>query len=196
MLRIGVGAAVATKLPLSVALRERPQSAPSPSHFKAQVCGRSAPHRITALNSRRAFALARTKVNPVPLSCLSDLADRSRRGALRLGERRANQKNGQRPERPSWRSHVSSHQRHRPELHGQDDAGHDRFPRVDRRQLGDPVLAPEGLHAGVHHRARLHGQDRARVHQAQHQAHRPQRRPGREPRALGCATSRRRRAPR
>ena len=35
--------------------------------------------------------------------------------------------------------------------------GTDQLPRVDRRQLGDPVLAPEGLHAGVHHRAGLHG---------------------------------------
>ena len=39
-----------------------------------------------------------------------------------------------------------------------------KLPRVDRRQLGDPVLAPEGLHAGVHHRAGLHGEDRAGVH--------------------------------
>ena len=42
--------------------------------------------------------------------------------------------------------------------------GPDPLSRLDRRQLGDPVLAPEGLHAGVHHRARLHGEARARVH--------------------------------
>jgi hypothetical protein len=48
------------------------------------------------------------------------------------------------------------------ELHGQDHPGPDRLPRLDRRQLGDPVLAPQGLHAGLHHRAGLHGQDRSR----------------------------------
>ena len=52
-------------------------------------------------------------------------------------------------------------------------------------KLGDPVLAPEGLHAGVHDRARLHGQDRARVHQAQRQADRPLGRPGRQPQQVG-----------
>ena len=30
-------------------------------------------------------------------------------------------------------------------------------PRLDRRLVGGAVLAPEGLHAGVHDRARLHG---------------------------------------
>ena len=44
-----------------------------------------------------------------------------------------------------------------PEFQGQ----HDRRPsisRVDRRFLGGAVLAPEGLHAGLHDRAGLHGQ--------------------------------------
>ena len=33
----------------------------------------------------------------------------------------------------------------------------DQVPRLDRRLLGGAVLAPQGLHAGLHHRARLHG---------------------------------------
>ena len=59
--------------------------------------------------------------------------------------------------------------------------GQDQLPRVDRQRLGDPVLAPQGLHAGVHHRARLHGRPEAGVRQAQLQDHRPQRRPGGRP---------------
>ena len=38
--------------------------------------------------------------------------------------------------------------------------------------MGDPVLASEGLHAGVHHRARVHGGAQAGVRQAQHEDHR------------------------
>ena len=59
-----------------------------------------------------------------------------------------------------------------PNFTAQTTTGADRFPSVDRRQVGDPVFPPQGLHAGLHHRARLHGQDRARVHQARRQAHR------------------------
>ena len=44
---------------------------------------------------------------------------------------------------------------------------------------------PEGLHAGVHHRARLHGQDQAGVRQARRQDHRPVGRSGRPARRLG-----------
>ena len=54
---------------------------------------------------------------------------------------------------------------------------------MDRRQVGDPVFPSQGLHPGLHDRARLHGQDRARVHEAQRQAHRPERRPERSPTA-------------
>ncbi len=43
---------------------------------------------------------------------------------------------------------------------------------------------PEGLHAGLHHRARLHGRPQARVRQAQHQDHRPVGRSGRQPREV------------
>ena len=39
--------------------------------------------------------------------------------------------------------------------------GTDQLPQLDRRWLGDPVLAPQGLHAGLHHRARLHGRAEA-----------------------------------
>ena len=92
------------------------------------------------------------------------------------------------------RSHVIAHQRSGARLHGANHPGHDPLPRVDRRQLGDPVLAPEGLHPGVHHRAGLHGAHRARVQEAQHQADRPERRPGGEPPQMGRRTSRRRRA--
>ena len=36
--------------------------------------------------------------------------------------------------------------------------GTDQVPRLDRRLVGGAVLAPQGLHPGLHHRARLHGQ--------------------------------------
>ncbi len=100
-----------------------------------------------------------------------------------------------RPRQPTGVHHVPAHQRHRPRLRSRDHARKDPLPPVDRRQLGGPVLAPEGFHPGLHDRARLHGQDRARVHQAQRQADRPVGRPGRPPRAPGPRTSRRRRAP-
>ncbi len=51
--------------------------------------------------------------------------------------------------------------------------------------MGGDVLAPEGLHAGLHNRARLHGQDQAGVRQARRQDHRPLSRPGRPPCRLG-----------
>ena len=44
---------------------------------------------------------------------------------------------------------------------------------------GDPLLAPEGLHAGLHDRARLYGRARRRVRQAEHEGHRPVGRSGR-----------------
>ena len=49
--------------------------------------------------------------------------------------------------------------------------------------LGDAVLAPEGLHAGVHDRARLHGEDQAGIRQAQREDHRAVGRSRRQPRA-------------
>ena len=49
----------------------------------------------------------------------------------------------------------------------------------------DPVLAPQGLHARLHHRARLHGEAEAGVREAQHQGHRPQHRSRGRPQALG-----------
>src|SRR5262249_22443918 len=51
--------------------------------------------------------------------------------------------------------------------------------------MGGAVLASQGLHAGLHHRTRLHGQDQARVRQARRQNHRPVRRPARQPSRLG-----------
>ena len=51
--------------------------------------------------------------------------------------------------------------------------------------MGRPVLTPEGLHARVHDRARLHGLDPARVREAQRQGDRPVGRLDRRPRRLG-----------
>ena len=62
----------------------------------------------------------------------------------------------------------------------------DLVPRLDRRLLGRAVLAPEGLHAGVHDRARLHGEDQAGVRPSQREDHRPLRRLDRRPRGMGA----------
>ena len=59
------------------------------------------------------------------------------------------------------------------------------LPRLDRRLVGGAVLAPEGLHAGLHDRARLHGEDQAGVRQAQREDHRALRRPDGRPRGVG-----------
>ena len=67
-----------------------------------------------------------------------------------------------------------------PDFTAETTQGHHPLPRVDRRRLGHPVLAPEGLHPRLHHRARLHGGLEPEFTQAQHQDHRPQRRPGRD----------------
>ena len=47
------------------------------------------------------------------------------------------------------------------------------LPRLAGRLLGRAVLPPQGLHPGLHHRARLRRQAQARVRQAQRQGHRP-----------------------
>ena len=64
--------------------------------------------------------------------------------------------------------------------------------------LGDSwaraLLASEGLHARLHDRARLHGQDQAGVRSPQRQGDRPLGRLDRRPRGLGRRTSRRPRA--
>ena len=75
--------------------------------------------------------------------------------------------------------------RHGTGLRGGDDGGHDQVPRLDRRLLGGAVLAPEGLHARLHDRARLHGEDQAGVRPARREDHRPLGRPGRQPRGVG-----------
>src|SRR6266702_2361291 len=51
--------------------------------------------------------------------------------------------------------------------------------------MGDPLLASQGLHPGLHDRARLHGEAQARVRQAQHQDHRLEYRSGERPQELG-----------
>ena len=53
-----------------------------------------------------------------------------------------------------------------PDFEARHDRGPDQLPRLDRRRLGRALLAPEGLHPGLHHRARLHGAGEARVRRA------------------------------
>ena len=72
-----------------------------------------------------------------------------------------------------------------PNFKAQTTQGPDRLPRVDRRRVRGPLLAPEGLHARVHDRARLPRAPGARVREAQHEGDRPQHRSGSRPRALG-----------
>ena len=59
------------------------------------------------------------------------------------------------------------------------------LPRLDRRLVGGSLLPSEGLHAGLHDRARLHGLDQAGVRQARRQDHRPLRRSRRQALGLG-----------
>ncbi len=75
--------------------------------------------------------------------------------------------------------------RHGPGLRGREHPGHHPLPRVARRLVGGAVLAPEGLHAGVHDRARLHGADQAGVRPPRRQAAQPVGRPAQPPRRLG-----------
>ena len=82
---------------------------------------------------------------------------------------------------PPEGAHGATNQQRSSELHGRDHAGAHQLPRVDRRRVGDPVLPPEGLHARLHHRARLHGRSEARVREAQLQDHRVERRSGLRP---------------
>ncbi len=62
-------------------------------------------------------------------------------------------------------------------LRGGHQRGPDPLPRLARRLLGGAVLAPQGLHAGLHDRARLHGEDQARVRPPRREDHRPVGRP-------------------
>src|SRR5213596_180265 len=56
---------------------------------------------------------------------------------------------------------------------------------MDRRQMGDPFLASEGFHTGLHHRTRLHGEVEARVRQEEHQDPRAVDRSGKRPQQMG-----------
>src|SRR5262249_23143950 len=60
----------------------------------------------------------------------------------------------------------TANQRDRPRFHGRDHPGPDPLPRLAGRLLGGAVLASEGLHPGLHHRAGLHGAHQAGVRQA------------------------------
>src|ERR1044072_1702016 len=55
-----------------------------------------------------------------------------------------------------------ANRRHGSGLPGGDHRRPDQLSRVDRRLVGGAVLAPEGLHAGLHDGARRHGEDQAR----------------------------------
>src|SRR6266852_417947 len=95
---------------------------------------------------------------------------------------------GARAFRPATKTEVengSSHRRRSAGLHGRNHRRKDPLPRMDRGQMGDPVLTSQGLHARLHHRARLHGEIEARVRQAQHQDHRAFHRSGQRPQELG-----------
>src|SRR5262249_25639619 len=50
--------------------------------------------------------------------------------------------------------HHSRNQRYCPGFRSGDHRRQDPLPRLDRQQLDGAVLAPEGFHAGVYHRAR------------------------------------------
>ena len=75
--------------------------------------------------------------------------------------------------------HGADHRRHRTRLRGRHHRGPHPLPRVGRRRLGRPLLAPARVHAGVHHRAGLHGVDQARVRPPRREDPRPVDRPGR-----------------
>src|SRR3954449_3686212 len=80
----------------------------------------------------------------------------------------------------SRRANGTANRRHRTGLSGRDDRRPDHLPRLGRRLVGGALLAPEGLHARVHDRARLHGEDQAAVRRARREDHRPLGRPGRQ----------------
>src|SRR5262249_41769061 len=73
------------------------------------------------------------------------------------------------PQCPQEDDHDVGSRRQRAGFPGGNHRGTDPLPRVDRGLVGGAVLAPEGLHPGLHHRARLHGEDRARVRVAERQ---------------------------
>ena len=77
------------------------------------------------------------------------------------------------PDRVKGGHDGTADRRHRTGLRGTDHRRPDQLPRLDRRLVGGALLAPEGLHARLHDRARLHGEDQAGVRRAQRQGDRP-----------------------
>ena len=53
-----------------------------------------------------------------------------------------------------------------PDFTARTNQGEDPLPRLDRRQLGDPVLASKGLHPRVHDGVRRRGAAERRVEEA------------------------------
>src|SRR5215813_1537637 len=60
-------------------------------------------------------------------------------------------------------SHGTSDWRRRPRFRGRNHRRQNQIPRLDRRFLGPPVLAPEGFHPGLHDRAWRAGQAETRI---------------------------------
>ena len=74
---------------------------------------------------------------------------------------------------------------HRPQLPGRDHQRPYRLPRIHRRQMGRPLLAPRRLHTRLHNRAGRLRKARARIHETRRQAHRPERQHDRVARRMG-----------
>ena len=173
----------AGSLPDAQLLRERGARVPA-------AVRRHAPPRAPWLRPRpaRRFLAPAGACQPGPSRFLTfSLAFRRRRSVVSQSHKRSI---------PRRKHHAGSTGRRRPELHRRDHRGHGHALRLPRRQLGHALLPPQGLHPGVHHRARRLRQAQGRVRRAQREVDRDQRGPARLPQGLGRRTSRRRRAPR
>src|SRR3954452_313683 len=110
------------------------------------------------LRPKRAKARAGPPLNPLGSSCASN-RDVRREAGGGYPKTRHNQSTitgtaasvGRKQETTKESTNGDPLGRRSPELHRRDDRRHDQLPRVEGRQLGRPLLASEGLHAGVHH---------------------------------------------
>ena len=153
------------------AARRRLQRPPRGGSTSTNVADRPVPPRFVASAPRAKGldVLPRHRLSSIPSRAKLALSSTFFIGSVHKEENRNGTEN--------WR--------HRPGLRSRDDRGPDQLPRLDRRQLGGALLAPQGLHARLHDRARLHGEDQARVRIAQREDHRPLGRPVRPSRGLG-----------